>query len=120
MLSVIKLRLLFFPAALVKSRVQSRSQGRVRPSGVASRQIVWSVEAAARVVPGAKSCLPQALAAQSLLLRHGFPSELKIGVARDGAGIFKAHAWVEIGGEVLIGKAETPDYQVLSAAGAGG
>ena len=117
-LSGIKLALLLFPSALIKERLQNRPVIQTRRPGPSARQIIWSVEAAARFIPGAKSCLPQALAAEFLLRSRGIPAELKIGVARGEAGRFQAHAWVESGGDVLIGKSETLEYAVLSAQGA--
>jgi hypothetical protein len=59
------------------------------------------VQVVARRVPDA-SCLTQALATQILLAQAGHPSALRIGVQRD-AGKFKAHAWVECGGRIVIG-----------------
>jgi hypothetical protein len=47
--------------------------------------------------------LTQALAAHLLLLRNGFDAELCLGVARGPGGNFRAHAWVEQDGRVLIG-----------------
>ena len=64
-------------------------------------QIGWAVAVASVYIPFA-SCLPQALAAQALLLRHGYPADLRIGVARD-QGRLEAHAWVESGGQIVIG-----------------
>jgi hypothetical protein len=59
-------------------------------------------------VPGA-TCLSQALAAQTLFLRQGYPAELHIGVAKNETGQLEAHAWVESEGQVVIG-----DLQNLS------
>src|SRR5919202_7036721 len=56
-------------------------------------RIAWVVEPASRRTPGAKSCLTQALAAQVMLTRRGYPSQLHIGVAKGERGQFKAHAW---------------------------
>lgn len=65
-------------------------------------QLVWAVAAASRYVPRA-SCLTQALAAQTLLRRHGYASTLQIGVAKGPANRLEAHSWLEADGEVLIG-----------------
>ncbi len=85
--------------------------GRRRPS---AERLVWAVAAAGRRVPKA-TCLTQALAAQTLLARQGYPCRLHIGVARDGGGRFEAHAWVESKGAVVIGGAETGRYTSLFA-----
>ena len=65
-------------------------------------QVVWAVTVASQYVPAA-TCLTQALAAQVLLSRLGHPASLRIGVSRDEAGEFQAHAWVECQGRVVIG-----------------
>lgn len=69
---------------------------------LSSRTIAWSVQSAARFVPGA-SCLTQALAAHVLLEQGAHPSTLHIGVSRE-RGRFEAHAWVEEAGSILIGE----------------
>jgi hypothetical protein len=48
-------------------------------------------------------CLPRALAAQAMLRRRGIASRLCLGAARDGKSL-SAHAWVEIGRDVIIGE----------------
>jgi hypothetical protein len=62
--------------------------------------IVRMVGAAARHGPCPAKCLPQSLTVWWLLRRQGVPSNLHIGVRRDGAEL-KAHAWVEHAGRVL-------------------
>lgn len=117
---IVKLRLLLFPSSMVRDRIQETVPLRTRACRVTPRQLAWAVTAAGRFLPGGRGCLPQALATETLLRRHGFPAQLKIGVARAGQNDFQAHAWVESEGEVLVGKVETPDYKVLSAQGSGG
>ena len=39
-----------------------------------------------------------------LLGRLGYSTSLRIGVARNEKGKFQAHAWIEDGGEILIGE----------------
>lgn len=48
------------------------------------------------------SCLTQALAGWILLTRHGVASRVRIGVSSAEQG-FKAHAWLELGGKVILG-----------------
>jgi hypothetical protein len=69
---------------------------------VASSIITRAVERASRRVPGA-TCLTQALSAQMILRHHGHHSRLCLGVARDASGDFRAHAWLESEGRILIG-----------------
>lgn len=50
------------------------------------------------------NCLPQALAAHTLLRRRGFRGvELKMGVCKGPLNTLAAHAWLECGGQVLLG-----------------
>jgi hypothetical protein len=64
-------------------------------------RIVWAVSAAQRVVRA--TCLPQALAAEALLLRSGYTASLRVGVVRTAPGRLVAHAWVENDGRVVLG-----------------
>lgn len=63
----------------------------------------WAVVAASRFVPGA-TCLVQAIVGERLLMRSGFPAQVKIGVTRDDNGALAAHAWLVLDGQVLIGR----------------
>jgi len=65
-------------------------------------QLTWAVRAAGRFVPRA-TCLTQALAGQALLARYGHAARLRAGVARDEQGKIEGHAWLEHGGEVVVG-----------------
>jgi hypothetical protein len=68
-----------------------------------SDRIIWAVQAAARLVPGA-TCLTQAMATRVLLNRGGFPAELRIGVTKGAQGQLKAHAWLEAEGVIVMGE----------------
>ncbi len=65
--------------------------------------VVWAVTIAGRYVPGA-TCLVQALVAERVLKRAGHPALLRIGVSNQPG--FRAHAWVESNGKVLLGEEE--------------
>jgi hypothetical protein len=67
-----------------------------------ARRIVWAVSNSARIIPRA-SCLTQALAAQFLLARAGYQSQMRVGVAMDREGQFIAHAWLIGEGSILMG-----------------
>lgn len=49
------------------------------------------------------SCLTQALAGWIMLTRHGTESRVRIGVSSPARHGFKAHAWLESGGRVILG-----------------
>lgn len=74
-----------------------------KPNPAYLEQVVWAITKASHRLLGPNTCLPQALAAQFLLKRHGFPVRLVIGVRKDEFGAFKAHAWVENDGDIVIG-----------------
>jgi hypothetical protein len=78
-----------------------------------SDRIVWAVATMSRYVPKA-TCLAQALAAQVLLFQYGYPSSVRVGVAR-GEEKFEAHAWVENQGSIVIGAADLKRYTLLLA-----
>jgi hypothetical protein len=66
-------------------------------------RIEWAVSRASRCVPGTRHCLTQALAAKLLLARRGVLTQLRIGVAKDQAGLLRAHAWLESDGAAIFG-----------------
>jgi transglutaminase superfamily protein len=80
----------------------STPRGRSTDKGRDARLITWAVERVSLRIPGA-TCLTQALSAHILLLKHGYPSQLCLGVARSDKGDFRAHAWLESEGRVVIG-----------------
>jgi hypothetical protein len=64
--------------------------------------ISWAVETIGTKQWMRAVCLPQALAAQTMLRRRGIASSLCLGVSREGDTLL-AHAWVEIRGKVILG-----------------
>jgi len=77
--------------------------GNVSTPALTPERVRWAIGVARRVVPGA-TCLPQALAAEALLARGGYPAELHIGVMKTAAGKLDAHAWVEHQGRIVVGE----------------
>jgi len=80
-------------------------------------RVAWAITAAAARFLAPMTCLTKALATDTMLRRKGLASELRLGVRRgDGADPLEAHAWVECGGDVVIGEIEDlPEYVVLSS-----
>jgi hypothetical protein len=76
-------------------------------------QFIWAVRATSRYVPRA-TCLTQAMAAQTLLLRAGYNPKVKIGVAKNEKKLFEAHAWLVLDDQVLIGGTEVERYTALT------
>lgn len=100
--AVVRLALWVLPFRWVRARVDARRPGLPRPGEVPAGRWAWAVRVAARRIPGA-SCLTQALALQWLLARAGQSARIHVGVAKQGARGFEAHAWLESRGEILIG-----------------
>ena len=76
----------------------------------------WAVNAADGTAPGERICLVRALVAEALLRRRGRETALRFGV--DGADDVAAHAWLESGGEIVVGGETREEYTRLEA-GAG-
>lgn len=87
----------------------SATPGPARPADIAR-----AVTRASRLVPWA-TCLTQALAGGFLIRRAGRDAVIHFGVARDDAR-FKAHAWLESEGGILIGGGEAAAYLPLTRA----
>ncbi len=85
------------------------------PADASVESVIWAVEAVGRHLPAIGTCLTQALAAHVLLARRGFPSNLRIGVARTANGTFEAHAWLERDGTILIGGRASRRYTPMPA-----
>jgi hypothetical protein len=77
-------------------------------------RIAWAIATVSRIVPGGGNCLVRALATGIVLKRYGYPSELKIGVMKPAGGRFEAHAWLESGGNVVIGDFQLGRYVPLA------
>jgi hypothetical protein len=67
-----------------------------------TNEIGWAVSVAKRFVPKG-NCLPQALAAEALLIQCGHPVEFRIGVVKKNGDRLEAHAWVESEGNLVVG-----------------
>lgn len=69
--------------------------------------IIWSIEVTSPWL-GA-TCLPRALAAQMLLAKAGYETQLRMGLAKSAAGKLEGHAWLERDGDIVIGN--LPDLE---------
>jgi hypothetical protein len=86
------------------------------PLSDGTRSVVWAVAQARRAAPGT-TCLTRALAAGWMLRRRGQRARLAIG-ARTAEGKLEAHAWLELGGAVIIGgEADVGRYVRLGGVG---
>jgi hypothetical protein len=78
--------------------------------------VAWAIDAVSAKSWMATPCLPQALAAHAMLRRRGIASRVCLGVARE-SGELAAHAWVEIGQEIIVGGAGTAAFTRLAEFG---
>ena len=104
LLAAIRLGLLLLPLqtlrrVLAKLTPTTTNLRQIDPASAS--KISWSVIVASQCIPGAK-CLAQSLTTQVLLLRCGYPTDLRIGIVRDKGGL-SAHAWLESFGQVVFG-----------------
>lgn len=95
--------LLPFPAARRLLERTSRYCPRLAANPPPVEQFAWAVAAVSRLIPGGDHCLSQALAVQTFLARRGYDCKICFGVQRLPGAPFRAHAWVEYNGGVLIG-----------------
>jgi len=79
-------------------------------------RIAWAVDVAGSCL-GNPTCLARALAGHRMLARRGFSSRVSIGVAAGAktphGGSLIAHAWLEIGGRILLGGPDVGQYTPL-------
>jgi len=120
-LAAIRVGLYLFPFETLRTWIVSRTptastESLDEPSAYVNR-VTWAVHAASRYLPGAQTCLVQALATQRLLVRRGVSTRLLIGLTRASAGVFEGHAWVESDGQIVMGKAGHERFVPLKALG---
>lgn len=114
----IRIGLWILPFRIVRDRAlhAAARPPRHSTSRFSLERLIRIVVAESRCVPGA-TCLTQALAAHIMLGRYGHASRLRIGVAKDAAGAFEAHAWLESAGAVVLGGQDLGRYTSLLAIG---
>jgi hypothetical protein len=94
-----------------------RSPSRIRRfRGDEIEWVSWAVETAGRSTWMKALCLPRALAAQGMLRRRGIASGLCLGVVRYNNALV-AHAWIEIGQDMIVGGAEARGFTKIAEFG---
>ena len=79
---------------------------------VSADRIIRAVVSVSSRVPRA-TCLTQALAASILLPRYGHDATLRVGVAKDGRGRLRAHAWLESNGAAILGEPPPGEFHAF-------
>ena len=72
-----------------------------------ARRVQWAVSAVAKRLLPARPCLTQALVARRLLRQQGVETTLRFGAAREAEGTFRAHAWLEHQGRIVVGQIQS-------------
>lgn len=78
--------------------------------------LCWAITAIAARTPFSATCLEQAVALVMLLTIARIPANLVVGVAR-AESAFRAHAWVESAGVVVLGGAQSQGFTPLLRVG---
>jgi Transglutaminase-like superfamily len=84
-----------------------------RPANAARiRDLCWAVTVIGARPPFSATCLEQGVALVMLLTIARIPAKLVVGVTR-AESAFRAHAWVECGGVVVLGGAQSQGFTPL-------
>ncbi len=113
LLTELGLRLLPFRSLLSLGRGFPRARrGSSLPPPSSIARLALLVEIASRYSFIKATCLKQALVLSWLLERYGLNALLRIGVSRR-AGKLKAHAWLELDGQIILGLQVHEQYELL-------
>ena len=91
----------FVPPSDPRTRAARAAAGQAQAD--LAEQIGWAVTRAARHVPFKAVCLPQAMAAHSMLKRRGVESVMHFGAAKGTDKPLDAHAWLDAAGVEVTG-----------------
>jgi hypothetical protein len=83
-------------------RVALGRSGAIAEHMAVARDVGWAVTTAARHIPVRAVCLPQAMAARTMLKRRGIPSIIHFGAAK-GTDALDTHAWLDAAGIEITG-----------------
>jgi hypothetical protein len=86
------------------NRLMDRPVRDVPVDPAAETRVTWAIQAIGRRVGPLTTCLGMAMAARLLLARRGIASDVRFGVGRDVDSTFRAHAWLECQGRVVVGR----------------
>jgi len=68
-----------------------------------AKEVSWAVTCAARYMPFRAVCLPQAMAAHSMLKRRSIASVMRFGAGKEHGQPLDAHAWLQAAGIEVTG-----------------
>lgn len=96
------------PGSSADTSVPASAANEVRLLGAA-------IDRVSRHTPWETACLAQAAAGKFMLRRRGLPSRLYLGTRRDEQGRLQAHAWLETGGQFIVGGAGSHTFTPLGS-----
>lgn len=102
----------------LQARSDARPDRELPPDARVDR-LRWALGCVAARVPWRADCLVQVLAAERILTRWGHAPKFYLGVDKDPAVAFSAHAWLQIGDSVVTG-GPVDRLTVMIGAGEGG
>ena len=109
-LAAVRILLWIAPYRWIEARLLKPHTAR---PGLRPADIALAVTRASTLIPRA-TCLVQAVAGSWLISREGGDSVIRFGVAKDqDTSKFKAHAWLEHDGRILIGGGTAAEYATL-------
>ncbi len=94
------------PALLQRANDQKIGAPEEKRQHVTPRTICRYLEEAGRIIPRS-TCLSMALVGQVIFFRYGYVTQLHIGVRKNSPPTVKAHAWLSLNGEIILGN--TPE-----------
>ena len=80
-----------------------------------ARRIAWAIDVMSPRTPWESACLAQAVAGKFMLRSRGLSSRLFLGTRKDETGDLAAHAWLQLGQEILLGGGGRPTFTALSS-----
>ena len=107
--------LLAFPRVLRLLGIVQGEAGSGRITASEAHEVSRAVARAARHAPFRAICLQQAFAALLMLRRRGLAATVHFGLARDGSGDLRAHAWARCGGVPVTGDSAAPGFVPIAA-----
>ena len=108
-----KLRASISPSESVQTPQEGAARLHNRPQLATLHRVRRLLPAVAKRVPWRAMCLEQALAGEAILKCVGIPCTIRLGVALDD-GDFAAHAWLEVGGRIVLGKHSKLTFQTFT------
>lgn len=87
-----------------------RTVGRTDEPVINTRRLARAVEIARRKVPWRAKCFESSIALRAMLRRRGVPCVLHYGLGSEKGAVLRAHVWLSVADQVVIGGVEARDF----------